>query len=132
VKLSNAEKVLTLALVAYIVCDVLLTPPARLETHDPALVTSLGVVALVLLFIGLPLSILALVLLFRGSGRVPMIAIVAALLYFPAPLVEVTGHFSSLKPPAAIASIEAIQAVVAIILVGVSLWVLRSRNRAGT
>ena len=61
-----------------------------------------------------------------------MTAIVAGLLYFPAPLVELTGHFSSLKPPAAIASIEVIQAVVAITVVGVSLWVLRAGSRART
>ena len=131
-KLSNAQRILALTLVAYIVLDVLLTPPARIETRNPALVTGLGVVTLVLLFIGLALSILALVLLIRGSGRVPMTAIVAALLYLPAPLVELTGHFSSLKPPAAIASIEVIQAVVAITVVGVSLWVLRAGSRART
>jgi hypothetical protein len=109
----------------YIVCDVLLTPPARLETRNPAYVTGLGVATLVLIFIGLALIVLALVLLIRGSGRAPIIAIVGALLYFPAPLAEVTGHFSSLKPPAAIAWIELIQAVLAVIVVGTSLLVLQ-------
>jgi len=131
VKLSNAERILALTLVVYIVCDVLLTPPVRLETRNPALVTGLGVATLVLLFIGLALSVVALVLLIRGSGRAPIFAIVGAVLYFPAPLAEVTGQFSSLKPPVAIASLELIQAVVAIIIVAVCLWMLRGRNSAG-
>jgi LPXTG-motif cell wall-anchored protein len=125
VKLSNSERILAVALVAYIVFDILLTPPAHLETRDPALVTGLGIGTLVLLFIGLALSVVALVLLFRRSRRTSMVAIVGALLYFPAPLIELTGHFSSLRPPAAIAWIELIQAVVAVIVIGAGFWVLR-------
>ena len=68
-KFSKAQRVLGVALVAYVVADVLLTPPAHLETRDPALVTTVGNAALVLLFLGLALSIVALVLLFRRSAR---------------------------------------------------------------
>ena len=125
VKLSNAAKLLALALTAYIVCDVLLTPPAQLETRNPAYVTGVGVASLALLFVGLALSIVALVLLFRRSGRSPIIAIVAALLFFPAFLAEQTSHFSSLKAPAAIEAVEWVQAAIAVIAIGLGLWLFR-------
>jgi hypothetical protein len=125
-KLTSAEKVLAVTLVAYTVCDVLLTPPAHLETRDPAHVTGLGIAALALLFVGLALSIVALVLLFRRSGRSAIVAIVAAALFFPAFLSEQTGHFSSLRAPAAIESVEILQAVIAVIAIGLSFWVLRA------
>jgi hypothetical protein len=127
-KLSLAERILGVTLVAYIVCDVLLTPPAHLETRNPALVTGLGIASLALLFIGLALSIVALVLVFRGSGRAPIVAMIAAVLYFPAFLAEQTGHFSSLRAPAAIEFVEVLQAVVALVALGIALWV----NRRGT
>ena len=122
---SNSERLLAVALVAYIICDILLTPPARLETRNPAYVTTVGIAALALLFLGLVLAVAALVLLFRRSERSSTVAIVAALLYFPAPLTELTGHFSSLRPPVAIAWLELVQAVVALIIVGVGFWTLR-------
>jgi hypothetical protein len=43
-KLSTEERILAVTLVAYMVCDVLLTPPAGLETRNPADVTLVGVV----------------------------------------------------------------------------------------
>jgi putative effector of murein hydrolase LrgA (UPF0299 family) len=129
VKLSNAQRTLAVALAAYVVADILLTPPARLETRNPAFVTPVGIAALALLFIGLALSILALVLLFRGSARAPIAALVAAVLFLPAPLTEVSGDFSSLRPPAAIASIEVIQTAVALAVVGISVWLLRWQKR---
>jgi hypothetical protein len=89
--------VLAVSLVAYIVCDLLLTPPARLETRNPAYVTAIGIAALALLFLGLALGVVALVLLFRTSGNAARVAIAGALLYFPAPITELTGHFSSLR-----------------------------------
>lgn len=124
-RFSNPQRVLAVALFAYVVGDILLTPPAGLESRNPALVTSIGIAALALLFLGLALSILALVLLFRRSSRAPIAAIVAGLLFLPAPLTEVTGHFSSLRPPVAIASIEVVQTAVALIVVVIGAWVLR-------
>lgn len=129
---ANAVRILAVTLVAYIVCDILLTPPAHLETRDPSHVTTIGIAALVLLFVGLAFSVIALVLLFRRSRLAPMVAIVAALLYFPAPLTELSGHFSSLRPPAAIASLEVIQAVVALFAIGVGSWILRGHSEAAT
>lgn len=79
-RLSNQERILAATLVGYIVCDLLLTPPAHLETRNPAYVTVLGIAALVLLFVGLALAIVALILLLRGSRQSPRVAIVAALL----------------------------------------------------
>ena len=122
---SNQEWILAAALVLYIVCDFLLTPPAHLETRNPAYVTGVGIGSLVLLFLGLALAIVALILVFRKSRPAPKIAIVAALLYIPAPLTELSGHFSSLRPPAAIAWLELVQAVVALTIIAVSVWVIR-------
>jgi hypothetical protein len=125
-KLSNAARVLAVALAAYITCDILLTPPAGLETRDPAKVTGLGYAVLGLLFIGLALGIVALVLLFRRSRRAPMLAIVAAVLYLPAFLAEQAGLFSALRPPIAIQRVEWVQAVVAVVAIGLGSWLLRS------
>jgi len=41
VKLEKADWILAVTLVAYIICDVLLTPPAGLETRNPARVSIL-------------------------------------------------------------------------------------------
>ena len=116
---------LAIILLAYVVCDVLLTPPAHLETRDPAKVTAIGIAGLALLFVGLAVSIVALVLLLRGSKRSPVVAIIAAALYVPAFLLEQTGHFSSLQAPAAIEVVEWVQFVVVIVAIGLSLLVLR-------
>lgn len=124
-KLSNAQAVLAVTLAVYVVCDILLTPAGGLETRDVAAVTVIGFATLALLFVGLALSVLALVLLFRGSRRAPIVAIVAAVLYFPAPLVEQLGLFSKFQPPTAIARLELGQAAVAVIAIGVSWWLLR-------
>lgn len=128
-RLSNAAKILAVVLAAYIACDILLTPPAGLETRDPAKVTGLGYAVLGLLFIGLALGIVALVLLFRSSRRAPMLAIVAAVLYLPAFLAEQVGLFSALRPPIAIQRVEWVQAVLAIITVGLGFWLLRMGER---
>ena len=89
-KRSNAARILAVALAAYIVCDILLTPPAGLETRDPAKVTGLGYAVLGLLFIGLALGIVALV---------------------------------------AIQRVEWVQAVVAVIAIGLGFWLGRARPR---
>ncbi|HEV2415511.1 MAG TPA: hypothetical protein VGX27_11930 [Candidatus Dormibacteraeota bacterium] len=119
---------LAIILLAYVVCDVLLTPPVHLETRDPAKVTAIGIAGLALLFVGLALSIVALVLLLRGSKRSPVVAIIGAALYVPAFLSEQTGHFSSLRAPAAIEFVEWVQFVVVIIAIGLSLLLLRRRG----
>ncbi len=126
-RLSGAGLLLAIILVAYIVLDFLLTPLGGFETRDPGKVHVVGFAGLALLFVGLALSIVALVLLFRRSGRAPMFAIVAAVLYFPAFLTELTGTFSSLPAPTAIQRIELAQAVVAAVAIGVSIWMLRGQ-----
>jgi hypothetical protein len=122
---SNAARILAVALAAYIICDILLTPPAGLETRPVAKVTGLGFATLGLLFAGLAVSIVALVLLFRRSRRTPVVAIVAAVLYFPAFLAEQAGLFSGVRPPIGIERVEVVKAVVAVITVGLALWVLQ-------
>jgi len=123
---SRVATTLAGTLVTYIVCDVLLTPIAGIETRPVAKVTGLGFAVLALLFVGLALAIVALVLLFRRSQRSPILAIVAALLYLPAFVLEQTGHFSAVTAPLGIQRIEFVQAIVAVIAVGLSLSVLRS------
>jgi hypothetical protein len=127
VKRSNSAKVLAFTLAVYVVVDVLLTPLGRLETRSISGVTGIGFAALGLLFVGLVLALFSLVLLYWQSQRAAVVAIVAAALYFPAPLVEVTGLFSSFRPPAAIARLELAQAVVAIVVLGLAAWMLRTR-----
>ena len=68
-KLSSSDKFLAVLLAAYIVCDVLLTPPAGLETRPVSHVTGLGFVVLGLLFVGLALAIVSLVLRPLLPGR---------------------------------------------------------------
>ncbi len=120
---------LAIVLVAYIVLDLLLTPLGGFETRDPAKVHVIGYAGLALLFVGLVLSVVAIVLLFRRSGRAPMFAIVAAALYYPAFLTERTGTFSSLPPPTAIERLELVQAVVAVIAIGLSVGMLRGEQK---
>jgi hypothetical protein len=124
-KFSNPAKVLAATPAAYIVCDMLLTPPAGLETRPVSHVTAVGFTVLGLLFVGLALAVVSLVLVFRRSRRTPGVAIVAAMLYFPAVLAEQTGNFSSIHAPAAIQTVELIQAAVAVILVVAAFWTLR-------
>ena len=124
-KFSTAEIFLAVMLGVYVGGDFLLTPLAGIETRDPSRVTAIGVVSLVLLFIGLALSVVAIVLMFRRSTRTPTVAIVAAVLFLPAFLTEQTGNFSSLRAPAAIERIELVQAVVVAIVVVIGAWLLR-------
>lgn len=124
---SNAAKVLAFTLVVYVVLDILLTPLGRLETRPVAQVTVIGFVTLALLFAGLVLALFALTLLYRKSAQAALVAIVAAVLYFPAALADQTGLFSSLRPPAAIAGVELVQAVVALAVIGLGAW---SRRRS--
>jgi hypothetical protein len=124
-RLSNPARVLALTLAAYIVCDILLTPPAGLETRPVSHVTGLGFTVLGMLFVGLALAIVSLVLLFRRSLRATTVAIVAAVLYFPAVLAEQTGNFSSVRAPAAIETVELIQTAIALLVVAAGIWTLR-------
>jgi hypothetical protein len=125
--LGGASKVLAVLLLAYVVADILLTPLAHIETRDPARVTHLGVAALVLLFAGLLLAVVSVVFLVRGSRRSSATAVVAAILYFPAPITEWSGRFSALKPPTAIATIEVAQTLIAVLVIAVAVAAARPR-----
>jgi hypothetical protein len=124
-KLSSPRSILGVTLAAYIVCGVLLTPVAGFETRDPAKVTTLGIATLVLFFVGLALSVIALVALVRGSARSSMFAIAGVVLYVPVFHAEETGQFSSLTSSTGIARIEILEAVIAVIALAVSFWVFR-------
>jgi uncharacterized membrane protein YhfC len=127
--LKQSERVLAVTLVAYIAFDILLTPVARLETRSASNITSLGLATLGLIFVGLALAIVSLILLFRRSPRTPIVAIVAAVLYFPCAMADLTGNFSSVRQPVAIEVIELVQVVVALILVAAGFWMLRGGTR---
>ena len=128
-RFSNAEKSLVIALGAYIILDVLLTPPVGIETRDPTKVTGIGIAGLVLLFIGLGLSIAAIVMLLRRSTRSPIVAIVAAILFLPAFLSEQTGRFSALAAPTGIEVIEWVQALVVVVTIGLGIAVWRAHRQ---
>lgn len=122
------SRILLVLLIVYVTLDVLLTPPAGLETRPPALVTSLGLVVLGLLFIGLTLGIASIVLLFYKPRRSPILAVVAGIFFLPAFVTEQAGAFSTLRPPVAIETVEIVQALVSIITIFVALSVYRGKT----
>lgn len=119
------RKILAADLALYVVLGILLTPAGQLETRSATKVTVLGIVTLAVFFVGLLGAIFALVFLFRRSRRAPLLAVIAGVLYFPVMLADRTGNFSSLRPPAAIAGIELVQAIVALAAIGIGFWMLQ-------
>ena len=128
--LSGKSKILLVFLIVYVILDILLTPPAGLETRDPALVTTLGLDVLGLLFIGLALGIASIVLLLYKPLRSPVLAVVAGIFFLPAFLTEQAGAFSSLRVPVAIETVEIFQALVSIIVIIIALSVYRPKTAA--
>ncbi len=126
-KLSRRGRVLAGLLVLYILFDILLTPLGGLETRPSTNVTTVGYVTVSLLFVGLALSLVSLIMLFYKPRRSPMVAIVAAILYFPAFIADQTGYFSSLQPPNAISVLEIVQAVVALVTIFVASSIHRQK-----
>lgn len=124
--LSTSAKVLAVILVAYIVCDILLTP-AGFETRPVSGITTLGFATLGLIFLGLALIVGSLVLLFRKSRRAPSLAILGLLLYFPALIADRTGLFAALPSPSAITVVEIVQAIIAIFGILLAWRVLQSK-----
>jgi hypothetical protein len=131
-KLSRKANYMALLLVVYVIADFLLTPLGGLETRPVANVTTTGVATLGLLFTGLALNIICLILILRNYKRAPIFGILGSLLYFPAPIAEFTGQFSSLKPPLGIAYLEVIEAIIAIAIIGMSALILREKPEAQT
>src|SRR4029077_3384839 len=114
-------------IVIYIIADFLLTPLGGIETRDVSKVSGTGVAKLGFLFTGLALNVICLILLLRNYRRAPMFGVVGSLLYFPAPIAEATGQFSSLSPPTGIAIIAVIEAIIAIAIVIPGALVLREK-----
>ncbi len=123
-----AKRLFAIVMVVYLVIDFLLTPYGGLETRTFAAVTTTGLATVGLLFVGLALIVASLVLLAVKSRRSSTLAIIGALLYFPAFFADYTGQFSASPPPAAIASLEIVQALVAIVTI---LLALQSRRETG-
>ncbi len=124
-KQSGNAKILAIGFVLYIVLDVLLTPVGGLETRPASDVTTIGFISLGLLFVGLALFVVSLALLSYRPRRVPILAVIGGILYFPAFLTDQTGVFSTLRPPAGIAALELVQALVAIVII---VFALRARG----
>src|SRR3989442_13131566 len=115
-------------MVVYLILDIFLTPYGGFETRTLANTTTVGLATVGLLFVGLALIIASLVSLAIGPRRSSILAIVGALLYFPVFLADYTGQFSASPAPSAIASLEIVQALVAI---GIILFALQAgRDKA--
>jgi hypothetical protein len=125
--LSGKARFMVGLIVIYAISDFFLTPLGGLETRDVAKVSTTGLATLGLLFTGLALNIICLILLLRHYRRAPIFGIIGSFLYFPAPIAEATGQFSSLMPPTAIATLEVIEAILAIAIIATGVMVLRER-----
>ncbi len=126
-KVSGKARYLVGLIVVYIIADFLLTPLGGIETRDVSKVSSTGVATLGLLFTGLALNVICLTLLLRNYRRAPLFGVIGSLLYFPAPIAEATGQFSSLSPPTGIAVLEVIEAIFAIAIIITGAMILREK-----
>ncbi len=124
-----ANRLFAVVMAVYLILDVLLTPFAGIETRTITNLTTTGYATLVLFIVGLILIIASLVSLAVAPRRSSILAIVGALLYFPAFLADYTMQFSTLAPTAAISSLEIVQALVAIVTI---LLALRSRRHTAS
>jgi hypothetical protein len=125
-----AKRLFAVVMIVYLIIDFFLTPFGGLETRTLANVTTTGYATVGLLFVGLALIIASLVSLAIGPRRSSILAIVGALLYFPVFLADYTGQFSTSPVPSAIASLEIVQALVAIVVILVALQSRRDTARS--
>jgi hypothetical protein len=86
-----------------------------------------GLITLGLLFTGLFLGVVSIVLLFYKPPRAPILAIIAGILFLPALITEQAGYFSSLRPPAAIETVEIVQTVISLLTMFVAFSVYRKK-----
>ena len=124
------KRLFAVVMVVYLIIDFFLTPFGGLETRTLANTTTTGYATVGLLFVGLALIVASLVSLAIGPRRSSILAIVGALLYFPAFLADYTGQFSASPAPSAIASLEIVQALVAIVIILVALQSRRETARS--
>ena len=125
---SGRGRALAVLLVVYILGDILLTPLGGLETRPSADVTTVGFITVSLFFLGLALAVGSLVLLFYRPRRLPIVAIVAGILYFPVFIADQSGNFSSVQPPAAIAALEIVQTLVALATIFLASSIYRQKT----
>jgi hypothetical protein len=83
-----------------------------------------------LLFTGLGLNVICIVLLLRHYRRAPVFGVIGSLLYFPAPIAELAGQFTSQTPPTAIAYLEVIESIIAISVIVMGALLLREKPEA--
>jgi len=125
-----AKRLFAVVMIVYLILDFFLTPFGGLETRTFATTTTTGYATVGLLFVGLALIVASLVSLAIGPRRSSVLAIVGALLYFPVFLADYTGQFSSVPAPSAIASLEIVQALVAIVIILLALQSRRETARS--
>ena len=126
-KLSRKAYYMVGLIIIYIISDFFLTPLGGLETRNVSNVSSIGTATLGLLFTGLGLNVICLLLLLLHYRRAPIFGVIGSLLYFPAPLAELTGQFSRQTPPAAIGYLEVIESILAIAIIVVGALILREK-----
>jgi len=117
-------------IVVFVIADFFLTPLGGLETRNVSNVSSTGIATLGLLFTGLGLNVICVVLLLRHYRRAPVFGVIGSLLYFPAPIAELAGQFSSQTPPTAIAYLEVIESIIAISVIVMGALLLREKPEA--
>ncbi len=126
--LSKNQRLLLASVAAYIIFDILLTPVGGFETRPVGDVTTVGFATLVLLFVGLALAVVSAGLLFARPRVSLLVAILGAILYFPALVTDEAGLFSSLRPPIGIVLLELVQAIIAAFWVFFALRVYREKR----
>jgi hypothetical protein len=125
---SGKSRILLVLLIVYLILDILLTPLAGLETRPVTDVTAAGLITLGLLFTGLALGVVSVILLFYKPRRSPILAIIAGILFLPAVITDQAGYFSSLRPPAAIETVEIVQTLVSLITVFAAANIYRQKT----
>ena len=125
-----AKRLFAVVMIVYLILDFFLTPFGGLETRTFATTTTTGYATVGLLFVGLALIVASLVSLAIGPRRSSVLAIVGALLCFPAFLADYTGQFSTATASTTIASLEIVQALVAIVTIILALQFRRQSARS--
>lgn len=118
--LSSKAQVLAILLVLFVICDILLTPLGGLETRSISNTTTVGLVTLVFLFIGLALNVASLITLFRKPKLAPTLAIIGSICFFPAIIADQTGLFSTQQRPIAISYLEIFTGLLLIVVIGLA------------
>jgi hypothetical protein len=126
--ISRYGKILILLLAAFILSDILLTP-LGFENRPISNVTSIGLVTLGILFLGLALDLASIVASFRRPKAAAALAIVGSFCYLPVFYTDQTHQFSLLDPPVNIVYVEWLALVVALAAMLAAIQLYRTTHR---